>query len=58
LQLPSLEGHDMKLDKVKDDVKGVLTQKVRLGFFTVPVWLLATVLILRQVRSHRRAATH
>jgi hypothetical protein len=48
----------MKLEKVKDDVKGVLTQKVRLGFFTVPVWLLATVLILRQVSSHRRAAAH
>jgi hypothetical protein len=46
----------MRLDKIKNDVQGVLTQKVRLGFFAMPLWLLAAVLIVRQVRGRRRTA--
>ncbi len=44
-----------KLDRIKRDVAGVLTQKVRFGFITVPLWLLATLLVLRQVRRRRSA---
>lgn len=45
-----------KLAKIKNDVRGVLTQKVQVGFFTVPVWLLVVMLVVQQVRRHRRAA--
>ena len=43
-------------DKLKSDVKGVLTHRVRVGFFTVPLWILASALVLRQVMRHRRTA--
>jgi hypothetical protein len=45
-----------KIDRLKGDVKGVLTHRVRVGFFTVPLWVLAGALVLRQVMRHRRAA--
>jgi hypothetical protein len=45
-----------KIDRLKSDVKGVLTQRVRVGFFTVPLWILASALVLRQVMRHRRTA--
>jgi hypothetical protein len=45
-----------KLDRIKGDVQGVLTHRVRVGFFTVPLWLLASVLVVRQIRRHRSAA--
>lgn len=47
-----------KLDKIKNDVKGVLTQKVRLGFINVPVWLLAAGFIVQQVRRRRQSAAY
>jgi len=45
-----------KIDRYKGDIKGVLSHRVRVGFFTVPLWILASALVLRQVMRHRRAA--
>jgi hypothetical protein len=45
-----------RIDRLKGDVKGVLNHRVRIGFFTVPLWVLASALVLRQVMRHRRAA--
>lgn len=44
-----------KLMKLKKDLKGVLTQEVRVGFLTVPVWLLAAGFIVQQMRRRRAA---
>lgn len=45
-----------KIEKLKGDVKSVLTQRVRVGFFTLPLWVLASALVLRQVMRRRRTA--
>jgi hypothetical protein len=43
-----------KLKKVTRNVKGVLSQRVRMGFFTVPLWVLGVVVAARVVRDRRR----
>jgi len=47
-----------KVAKVKDNVKGVLTQRVRVGFFTVPVWALGAFLLFRGLRNRRRSPAY
>jgi hypothetical protein len=41
---------------LKQNVKGVLTKKVRFGFFTVPVWVVGAVFLTRWARDRRRYA--
>ena len=43
-----------KLNKVTKNVKGVLNQRVRMGLFTVPLWVLGVVVAARVVRDRRR----
>ena len=43
-----------KLKKVGKNVKGVLNQRVRMGLFTVPLWVLGVVVAARMVRDRRR----
>jgi hypothetical protein len=43
-----------KMKKVKSGVKGVLNQRVRLGLFTVPLWMVGLVFVARQLRNRRR----
>jgi hypothetical protein len=43
-----------KLKKVTKNVKGVLNQRVRMGLFTVPLWVLGVVVAARVVRDRRR----
>jgi hypothetical protein len=35
-------------------VKGVLNQRVRMGFFTVPLWVVGAVYLARVIRDRRR----
>lgn len=41
---------------LKNNVKGVLSRRVRFGFFTVPVWVVGAVFLARWVRDRRRYA--
>jgi hypothetical protein len=43
-----------KLKKVTRNVKGVLNQRVRVGLFTVPLWVLGVVVAARVVRGRRQ----
>jgi hypothetical protein len=43
-----------KMKKVKSGVKGVLNQRVRMGFFTVPLWVVGAVYLTRMIRNRRR----
>lgn len=40
-----------KLSKAK--VKGLLNQPVRMGFMTVPLWVLGAVFLFKRLRSRR-----
>jgi len=42
------------MGKVKSNVKGLLNQRVRVGLFTVPLWVLAAVFLARKLRDRRR----
>jgi hypothetical protein len=42
--------------KLPKNVKGLMTQRVRVGLFTVPVWLLGLFFLVRYVRDRRRPA--
>jgi hypothetical protein len=42
---------------LKKNVKGLLTQRVRLGLFTVPLWVVGAVFLARRVRDRRRLAS-
>ncbi len=46
-----------KMKKVKSGVKGVLNQRVRMGFFTVPLWVVGAVYLAKMVRDRRRQQT-
>src|SRR4030095_9515295 len=46
-------GHD-SMGKIKSNVKGLLTQRVRIGLFTVPLWVVGAVFLARMVRDRRR----
>ncbi len=41
---------------LKKNVKGVLNQRVRMGFFTVPLWVVGAVLLARRLRNRRQYA--
>jgi hypothetical protein len=43
-----------KMKKVKSGVKGVLSQRVRMGFFTVPLWVVGAVYLTKMLRDRRR----
>lgn len=43
-----------KMKKVKSGVKGVLSQRVRMGFFTVPLWVVGAVYVAKMMRDRRR----
>jgi hypothetical protein len=43
-----------KMKQVKSTVKGVLNQKVRLGLFSVPLWVVGVVVVAKAVRARRR----
>jgi hypothetical protein len=43
-----------KMKKVTSNVKGVLNQKVRLGLFSVPLWVVGLVVVAKAVRARRR----
>lgn len=44
------------MSKLKKNVKGVLNQRVRLGFFTVPLWVVGAVALVRYFKNRRRPA--
>jgi hypothetical protein len=41
----------------KKNVKGLLNQRVRLGLFTVPLWVVGAVFLARRIRDRRRLAS-
>ncbi|HTG35964.1 MAG TPA: hypothetical protein VLB76_23810 [Thermoanaerobaculia bacterium] len=43
-----------KLKKVKSGVRGILNQRVRMGLFTVPLWVVGGVFLARKLRDRRR----
>jgi 2-hydroxychromene-2-carboxylate isomerase len=43
-----------KMKNVKSGVKGVLNQKVRLGLFSVPLWVVGLVVVGKALRARRR----
>jgi hypothetical protein len=43
-----------KATKVKNNVKGMLNQRVRVGLFTVPLWLVGAAFLTRQLMARRR----
>lgn len=45
-----------KMKKVKSGVKDVLSQRVRMGLFTVPLWMVGVVFVARKLRDRRRTA--
>jgi hypothetical protein len=45
------------MGKLKSNVKSVLNQRVRMGLFTVPLWVVGAVYLARRVRDRRRLAT-
>jgi hypothetical protein len=47
-----------KMKKVKSGVKGVLNQRVRMGLFTVPLWMVGVVFLGRALRNRRRQQTY
>jgi hypothetical protein len=44
------------MGKLKSNVKSVLNQRVRLGLFSVPLWVVGAVYLTRYVRDRRRLA--
>lgn len=42
------------MSKLKKNVKGVLNQRVRVGLFTVPLWVLGALFLARKLRDRRR----
>ena len=43
-----------KIKKVKSGVTGILNQRVRMGLFTVPLWVVGAVFLARRLRDRRR----
>jgi len=42
------------MGKVKSNVKGLLNQRVRVGLFTVPLWIVGALFLARMLRDRRR----
>lgn len=45
-----------KLTTLKTNAKGLLNQRVRMGLFTVPLWVVGAVFLARKLRGRRRYA--
>lgn len=43
-----------KATKVKKNVKGLLNQRVRMGLFTVPLWLVGAAFLTQKLMARRR----
>jgi hypothetical protein len=43
-----------EMGKMKTNVKGLLNQRVRMGLFTVPLWVFGAVYLAKKVRNRRR----
>ena len=39
--------------KIKRNLKGLANQRVRMGFFTVPLWLFGAVYLARYLKNRR-----
>lgn len=39
--------------KWKNNVKGLLNQRVRMGFLTVPLWVVGAVYVAKMVKNRR-----
>lgn len=44
------------MGKVQRNVKGLLNTRVRMGLFTVPLWVVGAVFVARTLRDRRRNA--
>jgi hypothetical protein len=44
------------MSKLTTNVKGLLNQRVRMGLFTVPIWVVGAVFLVRKLRDRRRYA--
>lgn len=44
------------MGKIKSNVKSVLNQRVRMGLFSVPLWVVGAVYLTRRLRDRRRVA--
>ncbi len=42
------------MSKMTTNVKGILNKRVRMGLFTVPLWVLGAVYLAKKVRNRRR----
>lgn len=42
------------MGKLKSNVKGLLNQRVRMGLFTVPIWVVGAVYLAKRIRNRRR----
>jgi hypothetical protein len=45
---------EVLMAKWKNNVKGVLNQRVRLGFLSVPLWVAGAVFLARTVKNRRQ----
>lgn len=43
-----------EMGKIKTNVNGLLNQRVRMGLFTVPLWVVGAVYLAKKVRNRRR----
>lgn len=41
------------MGKIKRNFKGLASQRVRMGFFTVPLWVVGAVYLARYIRNRR-----
>ena len=40
--------------RLKGNLKGIMNQRVRFGFFSVPLWIAGAVYVARMLRDRRR----
>jgi hypothetical protein len=52
--LPSTGDQENAMSKVKKNVKGILNQRVRVGFWSVPLWVAGAMFVARTIRNRRR----
>jgi hypothetical protein len=42
------------MGKLKTNVKGLLNQRVRVGLFTLPLWVVGALYLAKRLRDRRR----
>jgi hypothetical protein len=53
--VPDAESFEERaMARIKRNVKGLLNQPVRIGFMTVPLWVLGAVFLGRKLMARRR----